>query len=237
LVQFILLLLFFLHCLPVFHRKRNLPQILQTSHFMNLDPAQISPSSLYQHLIRIIAPRPIAWVSTVSRSGVENLAPFSFFTGVGAKPPSILFCPSNRRDGTPKDSLQNILDTGEFVINAVPFRMAEAMNLSSAELPSEESEFELAGIETAASSIVKPPRVQASPVSLECRLMHHLALSPGPGGANIVVGQIVHLHLDDAVLDNAGWADPGLLDLIGRLGGASYCRTTDRFDLPRPSVP
>ncbi|MBC7966977.1 MAG: flavin reductase family protein [Fuerstia sp.] len=204
---------------------------------MHIDPAQISASALYQHLIRIIAPRPIAWVSTVSLSGVTNLAPFSFFTGVGAKPPSVLFCPSNRRDGTPKDSLKNILDTGEFVINVVPFRLAEAMNLSSAELPPDESEFELAGIATAASSFVKPPRVHASPVSLECTLLHHLALAPGPGGANIVVGKIVHLHLDDAVLDGAGWADPGLLDLIGRLGGASYCRTTDRFDLPRPSVP
>ena len=170
---------------------------------------------MYQHLLHIIVPRPIAWVSTVSLSGVTNLAPFSFFTGVGAKPPSVVFCPSNRRDGTPKDSLKNILDTGEFVINVVPFRLAEAVP----------------------SSIVKPPRVQASPVSLECTLMHHLALAPGPGGANIVVGKIVHLHLDDAVLDHAGWADPGLLDLIGRLGGASYCRTTDRFDLFRPSVP
>ena len=204
---------------------------------MNIAPEQISSSALYQHLIRIIAPRPIAWVSTVSWSGVTNLAPFSFFTGVGAKPPSIVFCPSNRRDGTPKDSLRNILDTGEFVINVVPFRLAEEMNLSSAELPPDESEFELTGIETVPSSIVKPPRVHASPVSLECTLMHHLALAPGPGGANIVVGKIVQLHLDDTVLDNAGWADPGLLDLIGRLGGASYCRTTDRFDLPRPSVP
>jgi len=204
---------------------------------MNFDPGQIAPSSLYQHLIRIIAPRPIAWVATVSLSGVSNLAPFSFFTGVGAKPPSIVFCPSNRRDGTPKDSLKNILDTGEFVINVVPFRLAEAMNLSSAELPPDESEFELTGIETLPSSMVKPPRVQASPVSLECTLLHHLALAPGPGGANIVVGKVVHLHLDDSVLDDAGWADPGLLDLIGRLGGASYCRTTDRFDLQRPSVP
>lgn len=204
---------------------------------MHIDPAQISASALYQNLIRIIAPRPIAWVSTISLSGVSNLAPFSFFTGVGAKPPSIVFCPSNRRDGTPKDSLKNILDTGEFVINVVPFRLAEEMNLSSAELPPEESEFELTGIETAASSIVKPPRVKESPVSLECTLLHHLALAPGPGGANMVVGKIVHLHLDNAVLDDAGWADPGLLDLIGRLGGASYCRTTDRFDLPRPSVP
>jgi len=204
---------------------------------MNLDPEQISVAALYQHLIRIIAPRPIAWVSTVSLSGIANLAPFSFFTGVGAKPPSIVFCPSNRRDGTPKDTLKNILDNGEFVINAVPFRLAQAMSLSSAELPPEDSEFDLTGIETAISNIVKPPRVLESPVSLECTLMHHLPLAPGPGGANIVVGKIVQIHLDDAVLDHEGWADPALLDLIGRLGGSSYCRTTERFEIPRPSVP
>jgi len=202
---------------------------------MNLDPNNVPASTMYQHLIRIIAPRPIAWISTVSASGKTNLAPFSFFTGAGSKPPTIVFCPSNRRDGTPKDSLRNILDTKQFVINVVPYLLAEAMNLSSAELPPDESEFEFTGISTSPSSVVIPPRVAASPVSLECTLMHHLALASGPGAANIVVGRIVHLHLDDKILDDAGWADAGLLDLIGRLGGSSYCRTTERFELQRPS--
>lgn len=202
---------------------------------MKLNPEHAAASAVYQHLIRVIAPRPIAWVSTVALSGITNLAPFSFFTGVGAKPPSVLFCPSNRRDGTPKDTLRNILDTGEFVINVVPFRLAEAMNRSSAELPPGESEFELAGVATVPSMIVRPPRVQTAPASLECKLMHHLALDSGPGGANIVVGQILQLHIDDTVLDETGQADAGLLDLIGRLGGSSYCRTTGRFDLTRPS--
>lgn len=204
---------------------------------MKFAPEQIPVATLYQHLIRIIAPRPIAWVSTVSLSGVANLAPFSFFTGVGAKPPSVVFCPSNRRDGTPKDTLKNILDNGEFVINAVPFRLAKSMNLSSAELPPEDSEFDLTGIEAVESSIVRSPRVVESPVSLECTLMHHLNLSPGPGGANIVVGKIVQIHLDGAALDHEGLADPALLDLIGRLGGSSYCRTTERFEIARPSLP
>lgn len=204
---------------------------------MKFDPEQIPVATLYQHLIRIIAPRPIAWVSTISVSGIANLAPFSFFTGAGAKPPSVVFCPSNRRDGTPKDTLKNILDNGEFVINAVPFRLAQAMSLSSAELPPEDSEFDLTGIESAPSCMIQPSRVLESPVSLECTLMHHLNLSPGPGGANIVVGNIVQIHLDDAALDHDGWADPALLDLVGRLGGASYCRTTERFEIPRPSVP
>jgi flavin reductase (DIM6/NTAB) family NADH-FMN oxidoreductase RutF len=202
---------------------------------MEIDTATTRASSIYQHLIRVIAPRPIAWVSTISLSGTTNLAPFSFFTGVGSRPPSVLFCPANRRDGSAKDTLLNILDTREFVVNVVPFRLAEAMNLSSTELPAGESEFELTGLQISESKVVKPPGVSLSPVRMECQLMHHLVLDGGPGGANIVVGRIVHLHLDESVLDSTGYADPELLDLIGRLGGASYCRTTDLFDLLRPS--
>ncbi len=203
---------------------------------MELDVSSVRASAIYQHLIHVIAPRPIAWVSTISKEGVANLAPFSFFTGVGSRPPSVLFCPANRRDGGPKDTLKNIRDTREFVVNVVPFRLAEAMNLSSAELPSEESEFDLTGLEMSASVAVKVPGVASSPVRMECRLMHHLALDDGPGGANIVVGQVIHMHLDNAVLDPTGFADSQLLDLIGRLGGASYCRTTRQFELPRPKV-
>lgn len=201
---------------------------------MEINLSTARASSIYQHLIRVIAPRPIAWVSTVSATGATNLAPFSFFTGVGSRPPSVLFCPANRRDGGPKDTLKNILETHEFVINVVPYRLAEAMNLSSAELPSEESEFELTGLQVSESVVVKAPGVSSSPIRMECRLLQHLALDDGPGGANIVLGEIVHLHLDDNVLDSTGYADPVLLDLVGRLGGAAYCRTTEPFELARP---
>lgn len=201
---------------------------------MEINLSTARASSIYQHLIRVIAPRPIAWVSTVSASGVTNLAPFSFFTGVGSRPPSVLFCPANRRDGGPKDTLKNILETHEFVINVVPYRLAEAMNLSSAELPAEESEFELTGLQISDSAVVKAPGVSSSPIRMECRLLQHLALDNGPGGANIVLGEIVHMYLDDSVLDPTGYADPSLLDLVGRLGGAAYCRTTAQFELPRP---
>ena len=201
---------------------------------MEINLSTARASAIYQHLIRVIAPRPIAWVSTVSATGVTNLAPFSFFTGVGSRPPSVLFCPANRRDGSPKDTLKNILTTQEFVINVVPYRLAEAMNLSSAEVPSEESEFELTGLQVSESLVVKAPGVSSSPIRMECRLLQHLALDDGPGGANIVLGEIVHMHLDDNVLDSTGYADPVLLDLIGRLGGAAYCRTTEQFELPRP---
>lgn len=203
---------------------------------MELQVDSVRASAIYQHMIRVITPRPIAWVSTISRSGIANLAPFSFFTGAGSRPPSLLFCPANRKDGNAKDTLRNILDTEEFVVNVVPESLAEAMNLSSLELSSEESEFDLTGLARSESTAVKVPGVYESPVRMECRLMHFLPLEDGPGGANIVVGRIVHMHLDDRILDSTGYADPDLMDLIGRMGGTSYCRTRDRFDLKRPEA-
>ena len=200
-----------------------------------LNTATLPPHTLYQHLIRLILPRPIAWVSTLSPNGVPNLAPFSFFTGVGAHPPTLAFCPANRRDGRPKDTLTNLLATGEFVVNLVPHALATQMNLSATELDPEDSEFELAGLQTAPSVTVNPPRVLQTPASLECRLLHHLPLASGPGAANLVVGQILHIHLAPEILDQHGFPDPGLLDLIGRLGGGDYCTTRDRFSIPRPT--
>ena len=181
-------------------------------------------------------PRPIAWVSTRSATGIANLAPYSFFTAVGSRPPTLLFCPANRRDGTAKDSLVNILETKQFVVNVVSHELAESMNLSAAEIPAEESEFDLTQEATAESSVVNVPRVARSPASLECELLQHIPIGGGPGGANIVVGKIVHLHLDDAVVDQHGFADPQLMDLIGRMGGSSYCRTKDVFEMRRPRV-
>ncbi|MFN9234063.1 MAG: flavin reductase family protein [Planctomyces sp.] len=198
---------------------------------MDLDPGQLHPNKLYLHLVRTIMPRPIAWVSTVSPTGVLNLAPYSFFCGVGSRPPTLLFCPANRRDGSPKDSLANTLAREEFVVNMVPYSLAREMQLTSSELSPEASELELAGLDTADSVVVSVPRVRLSPVSFECRLLQHLALGAGPGGANIVIGRIVHMHIDDAALNDTGFADPELLDLVGRLGGTEYCRIRDRFDL------
>lgn len=203
---------------------------------MEFDPATLATPVLYQHLIRTIMPRPIAWVSTVSKSGQTNLAPFSFFTGIGSKPASLLFCPVNKRDGSPKDTLRNILETGEFVVGVVPFSLVESMNLTSAEVPSEESEFELAGLKTAPSVRIRPPRVEASPVSFECELMQHIPVGEGPGGGNIVVGRIVHFCIQDSVLNSDGYAEPNLLDLVGRLGGSSYCRVAPTFEVERPTV-
>ena len=204
---------------------------------MELNPDQLSAAVLYQHLIRTILPRPIAWVSTISPTGTTNLAPFSFFTGVGSRPPSLAFCPSNRRDGSFKDTLANILATRQFVICVVPFASVEAMNLSSAEVSPEDSEFLLANVDAEPSATVRPPRVKLSPVAFECELLQHIALESGPGAATLVLGRILHLHISESVLGSDGFADPQLLDLIGRMGGSTYCRTQDRFDLPRPEFP
>ena len=201
---------------------------------MDFDPADVRASVFYQQMIHCIVPRPIAWVSTVSETGVTNVAPFSYFTGVGSRPPSLLFCPANNRDGKPKDTLRNILDTGEFVVNIVPFAVAKAMNDSAAALPPEESEFDVGGLTPLSSVKISAPRVSESPVQFECRKMHVLNIGDGPGGANIVVGEVVHVHIVDKVIGARDLVDPQVLDAVGRMGGVSYCRTNNRFDLPRP---
>ncbi len=202
---------------------------------MNFDPADVRPSTLYQQMIHCIVPRPIAWVSTVSGNGITNVAPFSYFTGVGARPPSLLFCPANNRHGQPKDTLRNIQQTNSFVVNIVTAAAAEQMNASSAELPADESEFDACGLTAVDGLKVEAPRVAESPVQLECTTMQILNIGAGPGGANIVIGNIVHVHIDDAVIGQNDLVDPELLNAVGRMGGLTYCRTTDRFDLQRPN--
>ena len=203
---------------------------------MQLDPQLMSVKEIYQTMVRLITPRPIAWVSTIASDGTSNVAPYSFFNGVGANPPSVVFCPANKRDGTPKDSLRNIEATGEFVVNLVPFALREQMNHSAADFGADVSEFAACGIETIDSVCVRPPRVAESPAALECRLFQTMHLGAGPAGANLVIGEVVMFHICDDVY-SADAIDPEKLDFIGRLGGTEYVRTRDRFDLPRPPRP
>lgn len=202
--------------------------------FQTLDPETLPTREMYQHMIAFITPRPIAWVSTVSPEGVTNLAPFSFFQGVTARPPTVLFCPVNDRDGKPKDSLRNVQRTGEFVVNIVDHAHAAAMNASSAPLAYGESEFERFGVGAAASVKVKPPRVATAPVALECVLHQIVHVGDGPLGGNVVIGRIVLVHIDERVRGAGGFCDPAKLDTIARLGGDLYARTTDRFEIERP---
>jgi flavin reductase (DIM6/NTAB) family NADH-FMN oxidoreductase RutF len=201
---------------------------------MIIECSKFSPREVYPWLGTTIMPRPIAWVATVSAEGRTNLAPFSFFQCVTSNPPTLLFVPANDREGKKKDTLRNIEQGREFVVNTVPFALAEKMNATAALLPYGESEFEKFGIAAAPSVRVRPPRVALAPVAFECTLHSIVHIGEGPLAANVVFGSIQLIHIDDAVLGADGLPDPGKLDLVGRLGGELYTRTTERFALKRP---
>lgn len=201
---------------------------------MTIDPTNIPIRDMYRHLVACITPRPIAWVSTISPRGITNLAPFSFFNGIGANPPAVVFSPVNRRDGSRKDTVLNIEANRQFVVNIVSEHLAERMNCTSAELPYEICEFEKCGLTREPSLRVKPPRVKEARVQMECELMQIVPVGEGPLAANLVIGRIVMLHADDDVLDADGQIDPATLDTIGRMGGDWYSRTRDRFAMKRP---
>lgn len=201
---------------------------------MIVDPKEAGWLNTYKLLIGAIVPRPIAFVSTLSREGIPNLAPFSFFTGVSANPPVICFCPMRRHGILPhKDTLHNITVTREFVVNIVSEEFAQQMNITSAEFPPEVDEFEAAGLTPIASDLVKPPRVKESHIHMECRLYLLVEVGGEDGSGNLVLGEVLRFHVDDQYFDDFK-IDPDQLRAIGRMGGAAYTRTSDRFDLPRP---
>jgi flavin reductase (DIM6/NTAB) family NADH-FMN oxidoreductase RutF len=201
---------------------------------MLIDLASLKSRDAYHWMTSTITPRPIAWVSTVSADGKTNLAPFSFFQGVTSVPPSLLFVAVNTRDGSKKDTVRTVEATGEFVVNLVPEALAAPMNSTGALLPHGESEFEKFGIASAPSAKVAPPRVAAAPVAFECKRHSIVPVGGGPGAANIVIGVIVSLYVDDAVIGADGRPDAAKLDLVGRMGGEVFVRTRDTFTLPRP---
>ncbi len=202
---------------------------------MLIDFQKLSPRESYPWLINAINPRPIAWVSTISADGRTNLAPYSFFQGVCANPPTLLFTGANDRTGKKKDSVTNVESVPEFVVNVVPYALREPMNLTAAPLPHGESEFEKFDIATTPSLLVKPPRVAASPISFECRLDRIVCIGTGPLAASVVFGTVLCMHVSEAVLGADGQIDPVKLDTIGRMGGDFYTRTTELFTIKRPT--
>ncbi|XZE55318.1 flavin reductase family protein [Planctomycetaceae bacterium SH139] len=202
---------------------------------MLIDPTQISKRALYGHMTHLITPRPIAWVSTRSSAGCDNLAPFSYFNAVGTAPPMLMFCPANKADGSKKDTLRNVEQTGQFVVNVVSANLAQPMNASAAEFEAETSEFAACGLTPAASRHVAPPRVAEALAAFECELHTVMLLGSGPAGTNLVLGKILAIHVDDRCLDSAGQVDPQIMDSLGRMGGSAYATTRDRFELPRPT--
>jgi flavin reductase (DIM6/NTAB) family NADH-FMN oxidoreductase RutF len=209
---------------------------------MIVNPSDLAHSELYGLLLNSVAPRPIAWVSTTSTSGALNLAPFSFFNAVCIDPPLLVFAPGLRQSkqaglghGEAKDTLRNIRETREFVVNVVTYELREAMNLTSGEYDPSIDEFELAKVTPHQSKIVRPPRVAESPVSFECKLHQILDFSPAPTSSSLVIGQIVSIYVNDVHMKD-GKLDRNSLDLIGRMGGIQYTRTAHRFDMIRPKV-
>ncbi len=201
---------------------------------MIFDPKKQTFKENYKLMIGSILPRPIAFVSTLSTDGLANLAPFSFFTGITSQPPTICFSPTRRgNDGLKKDTLNNIEQTKEFVVNIVTEGIIEQVNDAATEFPPEISEFEQTGLTPVKSVIVKPPRVQESPISFECKLYKIIEIGPAEqGGGFLVIGEIVLFHVDDALLEN-GRIDTGMLNPVGRLAGAEYTTLGRRFSLER----
>ncbi len=196
-----------------------------------LDPRTFG--NFYRVLTGVVVPRPIAFVSTVSTDGVNNLAPYSFFNAVASNPPTIVFSSSRRAGSKSKDTLDNVEATGEFVVNIVSDDIAEAMNRTAAEFPADVSEFDVAGLTPAASDIVRAPRVAESPVNMECRLQQVVDLGEGDHQHGLVIGEVVLLHIRDDIIDGHR-VNHHLLKPTGRLAGSMYCHTADVFEMVRP---
>jgi flavin reductase (DIM6/NTAB) family NADH-FMN oxidoreductase RutF len=198
------------------------------------NPAEHPNVEIYKLMIGAIVPRPIAFVSTVDASGARNLAPFSFFTGCSANPPVVCFSTTVRTGPAPlKDTLRNVQETGEFVVNIVSEEIADQMNMTATDVPPDVDEFSLSGLTPIASDLVKPPRVAECKVQMECRLHQIVVVSDKPGGGILILGQVLRFHVADALLDGYK-IDPDKLKAIGRMGGPTYVRTLDRFDMQRP---
>lgn len=204
--------------------------------FVDIERGQRSWRDVYRLCIGFINPRPIALVSSRSAAGVLNLAPYSFYNMVSGNPPVVLFCPTFRRTGGKKDTLANIIETKEFVIATVSAAIAERMNQCAADVPPEVSEFEFSGLTPAPATKVKPMLVRESPVNIECSLRQIVTTGDGPGGGNVVLGDILAIHVADEVLDREGMVDPHKLSTVGRLGGSYYCNVSEPYAMKIPTV-
>jgi flavin reductase (DIM6/NTAB) family NADH-FMN oxidoreductase RutF len=200
---------------------------------LDIDPKDLSRRENYAFLISAIVPRPIAFVSTVGRDGVLNLAPFSFFMGVTSDLP-ILAVSVGRRKGALKDTARNIADTRQFTVNIVDEDVADAMVRTSGDYPPDADEFDIAGLTPVPSDRIRPPRVGECKVSLECAEI--LSISVGRGKSRLILGEVLVAHVDDSILEGR-IIDPRKLKPVGRLGGASYCKVRDIFERSRPKVP
>ncbi len=194
---------------------------------LTIDPTQIPTRDLHQYILGAVAPRPIAFASTISEDGIPNLAPYSFFNAFSSNPPILIFS-SNRRveNNTTKDTLKNVQDTGEVVINVVPYSIVRQMALCSIEYGSEVNEFEKAGFTPLPSERVRPFRVAESPIQMECVIENILPLGEKGGAGNLIMCRMVLMHISESVLTDSGRIDPHKIDLMGRMGRFYYARAS-----------
>ena len=205
---------------------------------MIYDPTEHPLLETHKLMIGSIVPRPIAFVSTLSKDGFENLAPFSYFNGICSNPPSIMFCPARRGyDGKTKDTLNNIRDTEEFAVNIVSEDFAEQMVSTSTDFEPEVNEFEISGLTPEPCQKIAPPKVAEAKISFECKLNQIVPVgNEGPGGGFVIIGTIVLFHIDDDVYED-GYINLEKLRPIGRLAGNMYTRTTDKLEIIRKIKP
>ncbi|HLF52834.1 flavin reductase family protein [Flavobacterium sp.] len=200
---------------------------------MQFDPQEIDQKSIYKLLTGAVIPRPIGWISSISEEGILNLAPFSFFNAVGDDPPHVMFSTVRTNDSN-KDTLNNVLATKQFVVNMVTEELVEKMNITSQPIPSDESEFDLAGLTPSASIKVKPPRVKESPITMECELVHHYTLENHKfGGATIIIGKVVMFHVDESVLLDDFKINLETYKPVARLAGSNYSKLGEIFSIKR----
>jgi len=194
---------------------------------IQFDPQNTPIPKIHQTLLGAVAPRPIAFASTMDKDGNPNLSPFSFYNAFGVNPTTLIFSPSRRgRDNTTKHTYENLKEVPEVVINAVNYNIVEQMSLSSTEYPQGVNEFIKAGLSPIPSEKIKPFRVKESPVQFECKVRDIIETSNTGGAANLVICEILLIHIDESILDEKGIIDPNKIDLVGRLGGDYYCRTS-----------
>ncbi len=202
-----------------------------------IDPLEISNQNLHKLLLGGVAPRPIAFASTIDKDGRPNLSPFSFYNVFGVNPNTLIFSPSRRgRDNTTKHTFENLKEVPEVVLNAVSYKMVQQMSLSSTEYAKGVNEFEKAGFTQVESVKVKPFRVEESPLQFECKVREIIETGGKAGSGNLIVCEIVFIHLDENILDENGAIDPDKIDLVGRMGGDYYVRTSGsvKFTVPKP---
>jgi len=204
---------------------------------LTINPKESTIPEVHHALLGGIAPRPIAFASTVDKDGNPNLSPFSFFNAFGANPPTLIFSPARSgRTNTNKDTLLNIQEVPEVVINMVTFDMAQQMSLASSPYDKGVNEFEKSGFTMLESETIKPFRVKESPIQFECKVQKVIETGDQGGAGNLVICEVTRIHLDEDILDFEGKVDPNLADLIGRMGGNYYVRTIGEalFEIPKP---